>query len=201
MSWTHAALTSLLFAGTALADPQPWERESPWERALPHLGVPGRVLGGGVSRGPFVSVDAGLALAPGATEGRGVAPAASLRLGWQFPVGLAVSLNLAALDASAARLGDGSLRVVTFGGRYTVPFLLPQPFVEAAVGGAWTILALPPAPGPTVLATTLGAGVSAPFTRFFAVELAVRDHIAFYEPFLAQVIALELGVTLFFPGG
>jgi hypothetical protein len=176
------------------------------EGRLLHPGRGGYHVPGGPPDGYLFGVDVGAAV-PLATGGEESAVGLSLsgRFGYQFHDGLSLALRYEDLGLSPNLINGTQLQFVAADVRYSFPFILPMPFVEAAVGlGVGTSsAALAPGQGTTAVgpAGALGVGVSFPLTHHFAVDVGVRDWLTSIAGNLYQVFSLEAGVGFAFGGG
>jgi regulator of protease activity HflC (stomatin/prohibitin superfamily) len=151
--------------------------------------------GGGVgqgARGLLLGLDVGPTVLLGGEHDSARAGAGfGARLGYAFGNGLDLQ---ARFDLLGVTLPDGttrdSLRVPTFGLRYSVPFLFPSPFLEVGAGPALV--------GDTAwFGAMAGAGVTFPVAAHASIDLAARDWLV-PAPGLRQVLGGQLGLSVHF---
>ena len=144
--------------------------------------------------GVLFGLDAGGAwLLPNRIDSARGALAFGVRAGYQFPIGIAIQaryddLGVEPLSAPGSR---SVVQVGSLGVRYTVPALIPLPFVEAMAGPAFF-------GGETAVAAGFGLGVSLPVSRHFSVDLSGRDWLTRLDGVLRQVVTVQLGFDITF---
>jgi hypothetical protein len=162
-------------------------------RPIGHFASPGHV-GTGPSGGLFLGVDTGLSLAlPSGYDAAQDAWAFGGRFGYEFADGVAVQARYddLGLTPHLTRPPEGSMQVGSVGARYTFPFLVPLPFVEALWGPAFH--------GDTAsVSGGLGLGASIPVGRHLRFDVAVRDWITQIDDQLRHTLTFEVGAAVSF---
>ena len=146
---------------------------------------------GGGAEGIFLGVDGGLGIV-GSFQGAPAqyAGAVGARVGWQSPRGLSVFGGYDYLGVTP-KGADGALQTFTFGVRYAFPPLVPAPYVEALVGGAFA------SQWSTRPTGGIGIGITAPIGPV-SFDLGGRDLVMSDQGSLYQAFTLEGGVSLTF---
>lgn len=115
------------------------------------------------------------------------------RAGYQLTNGLAFQFRYDYL--SPLPLAPGSsrtpLQIGSAGVRYSFPYLLPLPFVEALFGPSFF-------GGEAAASGALGLGFSIPLARHFFIDLSARDWLVPADDNLRQIFTFELGPTFTF---
>ncbi len=173
------------------------------EGRLLHGGRGGYHVGGGPREGLLVGIDLGAALPIFVGNNEAAASfAAGGLVGWQFPNGVAVLFRYQDLGLRPDVVANTQWQLATFGMRYTFPYIIPQPFLEALVGLSLVNSNAPLAPGGGNLQISpggaVGVGLALPLARHVAVEVAARDWLSPIGGDLFQILGLEAGVTVDF---
>ncbi len=154
----------------------------------PHGGLLFGIDVGGASPLPFGGVEPGL--------GFGL----SAKLGYQALSGLSMALEYDDLGLTPAATAADRFQFGTFAMRYTFPYPIPMPYLEAASGVA---VITPPGPlgsqGESSFVApggALGLGISIPLSHHVAIDVGLRDWIAPAAGTLLQVLSLEAGLDL-----
>ncbi len=172
-------------------------------RLLHGLGSGGYHIRGGPREGVLVSIDAGAAF-PIFTGSAEASPgfAAGGLVGYEFPNGVALEFRYQDLGLAPTLVDRTQWQLATVGMRYTFPYIVPMPFVEALVGASFVNSAVPfNSGGATVSVSPGGAaglGLGLPLSRHVAVDLAARDWISPVGPSAFQVLVVDLGLTVSF---
>jgi hypothetical protein len=163
-------------------------------RPIGRVASPGGQIGGGPAGGFFLGVDTGVSLALAA----GYDPAEYAwtfggRFGYETRSGLAAQLRYDYLGLAPHLTNPPTARtqIVSGGLRYSIPFLVPLPFVEALWG--------PAIHGDAVsIAGGLGLGGSVPIGRHLRIDASARDWITPIDNQVHQIFTFELGAAVSF---
>lgn len=161
--------------------------------------LPGPFARGGIrprraQGGALLGVDTGGAvLLPAGPDSSFGAWCFGVRGGYQFTSGLALQVRYDYLGALPLAPGAprSALQIGSAGVRYSFPFLVPLPFVEALVGPAFFATE-------TVATGGLGLGTSLPLARHLFIDFSARDWLVPTNDRLRQVLSFELGATFTF---
>ncbi len=209
--WWCVALAAWAAGGTAHAAPDSPAAAEAWLPRWLDPELEGRLVGGSgggafsVGRGPggglLFGVDLGGALQlplnrPSALGGFTL----GAEIGYQTREGLAFAFRYDDLDVALGDSDHSRFQFATFAFRYTFPNLVPMPWIEAAAGLSFVSAPGPlgSAGGPAVLGAggSLGGGIGIPLGHFVAIDVGLRDWIAPEDRALANVLTLEVGITV-----
>jgi hypothetical protein len=139
----------------------------------------------------FLGVDGGLAIET-AAEGNPAQYAGTfdVRIGYQARSGLSTFASYDDLGV-VPTAATGRLQALTAGARFMFPPLVPAPYVEALVGGAFAsnLDARPTA--------CVGLGLTAPIGRA-SFDFGARDHVLSLGGTLRHVFTLQGGIAVVF---
>lgn len=203
--WPRVALALLWFALPSPAAAAAIEAPS-----LVDLAVPGRLVGSagggvfktgaGLGTGLLFGVELGGAVRlPEDRLGAAAGFALGALLGYQAGNGLALGARYDDFELGPGTLEHARFQFATFTVRFTFGRLTPMPYVEAAAGLSFVSTPGPlGSEGPSVVNAGggVGGGVALPLGRHVALALGLRDWLAPSNGALAQVLSLQLGVTL-----
>ena len=154
---------------------------------------------GGANEGPTFGIDAGGAF-PLPSSGQEAAASVALgaRAGYQWADGIAVQLRYDDLGLNRTLLANSQLQFLTVGMRYTFPYFLPMPFIEAMAGSAFVNSSVPVEPGGEVAAAffggAVGVGLSVPLSRHLNLDLAARDYMSEAGAAFLDVLTAQVGI-------
>jgi hypothetical protein len=193
------------FAETSLEFPDLLQQE-----ALGRLisGAGGRTFRGGSARssGLFFEMDLGsaLTLPVGDAVTRGAA-AFGGGLGYRAANGLSMMLRYDDLGLPVG-LDGTRFQFATYAMRYTFPYPIPMPYVEAAVGLSF-VTPSGPLGSEQSTGTALGAGgafgfgVAIPLSHHAAIDVGLRDWTSLTNGSFFQVLSLTAGIEFTVGGG
>ena len=148
--------------------------------------------GGRAPSGPFLGIDGGLGVTV-ATGARSSEDAWTfgVRLGYQVRNGISVFARYDDLGVRPVPTNDARLQAASFGVRYSIPFLVPLPFLEVMAGPAFG------AADPVKPAAAAGLGLSLPIDRA-SIDLSARDWLVSLDGSLRQTLTFQLGLSVVF---
>lgn len=170
-------------------------------RLIHGSGLAGHASRRGPEDGAVFGVDVGAALPlPSGGEESRPSVALGVRAGYQLADGLAFQARYDDLGFAPSLIANSQLMFATLGMRYTFPFIIPLPFVEAMVGPAFVNSNVPLGQGSGLEIVSLGVGfgLGASFllSRHLSIDVGARDWLTPVAGNLLQVITLQAGLGL-----
>lgn len=145
--------------------------------------------------GILLEADVGAAfLLPNRVDDTQIAPTFGGRFGYELRNGLSLFARYDDLivHPAAPSPDEGATHVVSFGARYTLPFVVPMPFVEAMAGLAIV-------PSEVTLGVGFGVGMTIPIVGPLFFDVGGRAWLVPLDDVLRTVLTAEVGVGFRFP--